>query len=214
MLKKLRAYLRYEQKKHWHRMATSYFETGSTILDVGCGVGYFLQHVEGSTVVGLDWNPQNLAEAEEVASRAIEGDARSIPMDDLSVDGIHCSHLIEHFEPADVHQILREMDRVLRPGGVLVIRSPCLWSGFYDNLTHVRPYHPQAIRRYLCAGWEQQSLGPVEGRYREKNLHWRYKPLHLGIPLLDGFLTMLNRWGFPWWTITGYMLVLRKVEEA
>ncbi len=203
MLKELRAYLRYDQKKHWHRIAASYFDPGSTILDIGCGIGGFLQEVENSTVVGLDWNPNNLAEAENFASCVIEGDARSISMEDHAVDGVHSSHLLEHFDPSDVHKILREMDRVLRPGGVPVIRSPYLRNCFYNDLTHVRPYHPHVLRLYLCA---------VEGCYREKKLYWRYKPLHLGIQLFDGLLTVLNRWGFSWCTTTGYMLVLRKVE--
>jgi predicted SAM-dependent methyltransferase len=47
-----------------------------------------------------------------------------IPLDDDSVEEIYCGHLLEHFEPAEADDLLRECRRVLVPGGRLGVVVP------------------------------------------------------------------------------------------
>lgn len=180
-----------------------------TVLDVGCGRGTFLKHVKGQGI-GLDWNPESIEAARHTGHKIIEGDARTIPLEDASVGGVYCSHVIEHFVPSDVHRILSEMDRVLKPGGIFIICSPLLWNGFYCDLTHVRPYYPHAILHYLAPDRRQNTLPVISEQYHVVYRKWRYKSFPTWIPLLGNPLANLNRWGFPWMKRTGYMLVLKK----
>lgn len=56
----------------------------------------------------------------------VVGSITEIDLPDASVDGVYAAHILEHVEQWDVHQALREVWRVLRPGGVAVIVTPDL----------------------------------------------------------------------------------------
>lgn len=51
-------------------------------------------------------------------------DIRKLPFDDCSTDGIECHHVLEHLERDDALGALKELYRVLRPGGTLEISTP------------------------------------------------------------------------------------------
>jgi arsenite methyltransferase len=102
---------------------------GERVLDVGCGPGFYcaelLEEVgaDGS-IVGLDSSPQMLA----LAARRCEGhdnvefaeaDAESLPVEDESFDAAVCVQVLEYVP--DVAASLRELYRVLRPGGRVVV---------------------------------------------------------------------------------------------
>ncbi|HET8627867.1 MAG TPA: methyltransferase domain-containing protein [Thermomicrobiales bacterium] len=104
---------------------------GETVLEVGCGTGVFLPllgHTVGPTgrVVGLDHAPTFVAEARaRVAAQGLdghvtveEGDAYRLPFPDASFDAAHCERVLMHL--ADPTAALREMRRVVRPGGRVV----------------------------------------------------------------------------------------------
>jgi len=211
ILKTLRKTLRYDQKKHWDRISYSYLKTHDPIIDVGCGEGRFISQ-DVHTIIGIDWNPESVKHCKLKGFKVIQGDIRVLPFEDGSICGIHCSHVIEHFLPSDVHKILTEFDRVLCDKGILIIRSPLLWSEFYSDLTHVRPYTPTAIIQYLTHS-TQTTLRHISGDYEIVRLKWRYKPLRVGVRYFDGILNSLNRWGFPWLTKNGYMLVMKKNDK-
>ena len=172
------------------------------ILDVGCGEGRFISQ-DPSRIVGIEQNDKSIQRCKQRDFDVTSGDARSLPYEEKSVPAIHCSHLIEHFAPVDVHKILSEFNRVLAPDGILVIRSPLLWDGFYSDLTHIRPYNPDVIIHYLTP-LVQCTLEHISDDFKVIYLKWRYAPLRVGSIYLS------NRWGFPWLKKNGYMLVMRK----
>lgn len=200
--------LRFDQKKEWDSIAYSYLEDCNHILDIGCGEGRFiLQSPE--RIIGIDWNPESLKKCRKLRYNVIQGDVKALPFQDESFPGIHCSHVIEHFLPSDVHNILSNFNRIIRRDGILVIRSPLLWDGFYSDLTHIRPYNPEAIIHYLTPS-EQHTLEQISGDFEIIQLKWRYKPFQVKNKYLNAIFNILNRWGFPWTQRNGYMLVLRK----
>jgi SAM-dependent methyltransferase len=100
---------------------------GLRVLEIGCGTGNLAilakrQH-PGSTVVGLDPDPTALARAGRKARRAglaIEldrGFADRLPYPDGSVDRVFSALMLHHVDPADRPAVLREVRRVLTPGG-------------------------------------------------------------------------------------------------
>lgn len=200
--------VRFEQKKEWDSIAYSYLKDCDLILDAGCGEGRFILQ-NPKHIIGLDWNSESLKKAKERGCNVVEGDVRALPFPNESFSGIHCSHVIEHFLPLDVHKILKEFNRILRYNGVLVIRSPLLWDGFYSDLTHIKPYNPEAIIHYLVPS-EQRTLDHISNDFDVINIKWRYKQLKSRIRYFNAMFNILNRWGFPWIKRNGYMLVMRK----
>jgi arsenite methyltransferase len=103
---------------------------GARIADVACGPGASaLQAAEraGCHVVGIDLAPANVELARAAASAAglahrarfIRGDAEALPLDDASVDGVLCECALCTFP--DKPAAVREIARVLRPGGALAL---------------------------------------------------------------------------------------------
>ena len=99
---------------------------GQHVLDVACGTGVLartlVEYVHpGGAVVGLDVNDGMLAVARKKAPEVvwIEGAAESLPFDDAGFDAVVCQFGLMFF--ADRPAALREMMRVLRPGGRLAV---------------------------------------------------------------------------------------------
>lgn len=100
--------------------------TGLETLDVGCGGGYTCEYLDdlGAEVTGMDINPDLVevarAHAQQVGKviRYEQGRAEALPFPDQSFDVVTCVDVLEHVD--DVGGALREIHRVLRPGGVLL----------------------------------------------------------------------------------------------
>jgi len=208
MLKKVWEKVKYDQKKEWDKIAYSYLKGLNPILDAGCGEGRFISQ-NPRAIIGIDWNPESVKKRKQQGYNVVQGDIRALPFKDEIFAGIHCSHVIEHFLPSDVHKILSEFDRVIKKGGILIIRSPLLWKEFYSDLTHIRPYNPEAIIHYLTPS-SQRSLPHISQNYKVLALKWRYRPLQVRNKYLNAVFNILNRWGFPWLQRNGYMLVMQK----
>lgn len=105
--------------------------TGGTVVDVGCGTGRALPALRDAvgpdgTVVGLDVTPEMLAVARAPAGRAtatlLLADARHLPFPDARVDAVFAAGLLTHLPDSDAG--LRELARITRPGGRLVLFHP------------------------------------------------------------------------------------------
>jgi 2-polyprenyl-3-methyl-5-hydroxy-6-metoxy-1,4-benzoquinol methylase len=105
---------------------------GSRVLDVGCGIGDFClllaQRHPAVTVVGVDPNKgllQDAARRADDAGLAIEfrdGDGAALPFDDDSFDVVTVERTLQHV--ADPTAVVREMARVTRPGGTVLLTEP------------------------------------------------------------------------------------------
>ncbi|HKO35276.1 MAG TPA: class I SAM-dependent methyltransferase [Pyrinomonadaceae bacterium] len=90
---------------------------GSEVLDVGCGNGYIAHHLSamlGTTVTGID-----VADSTEAPIDYRQYDGREFPAPDSSFDAVALAYVLHHAQ--DVHSMLEEMKRVLRPGGIVII---------------------------------------------------------------------------------------------
>lgn len=100
--------------------------TGANILDVGCGAGIvsnaLAQH--SFNVSGIDMSQAAInAASNEAARRDLQcrfavGSAYALPFPDGVFDGVVASDVLEHF--SDLTLAIREIHRVLKPGGKLV----------------------------------------------------------------------------------------------
>jgi SAM-dependent methyltransferase len=97
---------------------------GSRVLEVGSGLGILAADVAvaaaGVDVVGIELSAAQLAAAAS-ATRVtfVQGDAHSLDFPDASFDLVYARYLLEHV--ADPEGVLREMRRVVRPGGRVAV---------------------------------------------------------------------------------------------
>lgn len=100
---------------------------GDVVLDLGCGPGDGAEHIAslGGVPVGLDYSEGMVRKARGAPSlrgRLLRGDAGHLPFADASFDKVVCTNSFHHY-PRHL-AALREMRRVLRPGGVLGLVDP------------------------------------------------------------------------------------------
>jgi len=102
---------------------------GELVLDAGCGVSALpITLAElGATVVAIDNDLRWLTMLQQAASfhRAavvpVEMDMTSLRFPDATFDRVYCISVLEHIDPEAQPGVAREMNRVLKPGGVLYL---------------------------------------------------------------------------------------------
>lgn len=148
------------------------------ILEVGCGNGYYLNLLNNLgldlTLVGLDNDARALKDAKKIIEnnkvKLFLADAGNLPFDDNSFDKVILSEVIEHIE--NESQVLSEINRVLNPGGAMVLTTcnvdyPFLWdpvnfclqrllkthikTGFWAGIwnQHLRLYRINALNKFI-----------------------------------------------------------------
>jgi SAM-dependent methyltransferase len=149
-------------------------------LDVGCGTALMTRSLPGGTVA-VDLNPRNLDKAARYAphARFLLADAEgSIPLRDNSFQTVLCTEMLEHLLHPEL--ALREIRRVLRPGGLLIGSVPSrswIWklralSSASDHFKD-EPYHRHFTRNGVDA-----LLAPhfprrwIRGRYLRTNWYF------------------------------------------
>jgi 2-polyprenyl-3-methyl-5-hydroxy-6-metoxy-1,4-benzoquinol methylase len=133
---------------------------GREFLDAGCGTGHFsaVAASRGARVTSLDVGDALMAEvARKVDSERVVGSILDLPFADRSFDVVLSTEVIEHTpRPA---QAVRELARMVRPGGLLVVTTPNrVWHPAIRlaNVLNLRPYEglenwvlPSQLRYWL-----------------------------------------------------------------
>jgi SAM-dependent methyltransferase len=134
------------------------------ILESGCGTGRWMAYFErlGHRAFGIDDSPGPLrvAHRHKPTMRLTRGDVVQSPFLDESFDVVFSSYVAEHFEDGPV-MLLRELHRVLKPNGLLLLIVP------YNN-TFRRWITNRVLRAfYAVAALRLQPLAFTEFRYTE-----------------------------------------------
>lgn len=188
----------------------SYFKDAKNILDIGCGNGDFIA-LDTSRIIGVDSNKKSVNMCKQKNLKAIYALATKLPFRSSDFDGVHCSHVIEHLYPQEAYKMLTEISRVLKKDGIFVLSSPLLWSGFYNNFTHVKPYNPESIIRYLVDNGSEKTFSDFKARFKKLDLYWRFRPLPLPTKLGKIFSNFLYQYNIHLLKRDAYILVLRKL---
>jgi SAM-dependent methyltransferase len=119
------------------------------VLDVGCGVGRNLGHLDGAGV-GVDPNTDCVEAAREQGFHAYLPDdfERAAGIEGWRFDSMLLAHVLEHLDFADGVALVRSYLRHLRPGGRVVLITP-QEAGYNSDATHVEFMDDAKLRR-LC----------------------------------------------------------------
>jgi SAM-dependent methyltransferase len=126
------------------------------ILDVGAGLGFFVEACQryGLRCTGLEGSDYavRLARGRYPVDMRQHYLSRPWPFSEGTFSVVVCNQTIEHLTPTTAEIVLRESFRVLRPGGLLIIASPCLHDPVQAaEATHINLYTPKRLRAAVNA---------------------------------------------------------------
>lgn len=196
------------------------------ILNLGCGVGAYSflleQEFGDARIVSLDISRNCLRTGKQHfdISLPVRADALYIPFRDKSFDVVILSEVIEHI--IEQSQLIKEISRVTKDGGYLVLTTSPLKSdifyslvrkikekklfGFHEEKEHVAVQHPSDIRGRL----EECSFNVLEEGYWNL-FHLRSIQTLLSIPLLGTLIERVDdKLGFPSRLCTDYICIAAK----
>lgn len=136
---------------------------GKMGLEFGCNIGATAITLSrlGATVTAVDADRRYVAIAERNAARYGEEKIRfswvpagtMLPLPDSSFDFVTCASVLEYVSPQHLPSVMREIDRVLIPGGVLLVLGT-------SNRLAPREVHSQRwLSNYIPVRWDK-VLGP------------------------------------------------------
>ncbi|HEV7664915.1 MAG TPA: class I SAM-dependent methyltransferase [Chloroflexota bacterium] len=162
-----------------YRFASRFVAGQQHILDVASGAGFGLQMLRqsGAAVTGLDYDAEALRNVRQLHPSVplVRGDATRLPLQDASVDLVVSFETLEHV--SDAGAMVRELRRVLKPGGRLVLSTPNKAFGppalHTNNPFHVQEFTGPELRNLLCCSFDSVEL------YGQ-----RPSPVHRYVPFL------------------------------
>lgn len=146
-------------------------EDGERVLDCGCGMGFYLMalgQLRRLRLIGLDGDRERLhwAQREHVPAGLLNTDILKLPFPDASFDKVLMSEVLEHID--DDRGALREIFRVLKPGGILSLSVPhANYPFWWDPINSV----------WTGIGGEPIRSGPIAGLW--SNHERLYRPVEL-----------------------------------
>jgi len=131
-------------------------------LDAGCGAGHFTllwcERHRIPVTVGLDYSCDGLRLGQQRGLRLLAaGTLSALPLRSASFDAVHCGDVLQHLAEDRAAAAMGEFARVLRSGGILVIRTAArrgLGAKKHRDSPEYRQWEPAALR----AGLERCGL--------------------------------------------------------
>jgi SAM-dependent methyltransferase len=131
------------------------------VLENGCGVGMYLEHLTPhvGSIIGLEFDPERAQQAYNRSPSVVIAAGEELPFQQLSFDAILSHEVLEHVR--DDRCSVKEMVRVLKPGGIILLFIPnrgypfethgFYWRGRYHfgNIPLIN-YLPSRWRNHLA----------------------------------------------------------------
>jgi SAM-dependent methyltransferase len=172
-----------------------WFPERGAVLDLGAGYCEFINHIKAARKVAVDMNPDTVGCAGPDV-QVIHAPVVPLPsLETASMDAAFMSNLLEHLaDKAQVMELLREVLRVLKPGGRVVVLMPNIrfaYREYWDFFDHQVPLTEKAVvEACIMAGYVPIKVIPAFLPYTTKSRlpQWGFLVrLYLAVPLLWRF---------------------------
>lgn len=175
------------------------FVKDKDVADIGCGTGYGTIHLAkyARKAIGVDYSEatiqQNRIDNADIKNlEFVHGKVPPIPLPDASVDAVTAFQFIEHLE--DRVGFLKEVKRILKPGGVFMCTTVNAKMSLARNPFHVHEYSFDEMGAEFRTVFSEVELIGLQGNervnkyYKENNkwvksiLRWDFLGLHKIVP--------------------------------
>ncbi len=144
------------------------------VLDLGCGSKPYRSLFSTQDYVGIDIENPGHSHANEAIDLFYDG--KRIPFPDSTFDFVFSSEVVEHIECLD--QVMGEIERVLKPGGQVLLTAPFVWSE--HELPHdYRRFTQNGLRALL----ESKKIKCVSSKKSTKDIETLFQNMVMMITL-------------------------------
>ena len=142
------------------KSAAQRLEPGTRVLDAAAGTAPYRELFRHCEYLTSDWklSPHPAARQADIVAPLTD-----LPVEDGSFDFVLCTQVLEHV--SDPAGVLRELRRVLAPGGRICLTAPLVWQLHEEPYDFFR-YTPHGLRHLLRgAGFSEVRVQPVTGYF-------------------------------------------------
>jgi SAM-dependent methyltransferase len=129
---------------------------GGRILDIGCGTyPYFLAHTSFAEKFAIDQLPLSSQTASELKIESFTLDLEvkpQLPFEDRFFESVTLLAVVEHLDPSLMAILFKEVYRVLKPGGMVILTTPAAWSdGLLKFMARINLVSAEEIHEHAYA---------------------------------------------------------------
>ena len=134
------------------RFLSPYIPQDSIVVDLGAGYCDFINQVKAAKKYAIDISPELPNFAGPGVAQISRSGFEFYEIPDGSVDIVHASNFLEHFDDDDLGKIMKEVKRIIKKGGRLILMQPNyrLQPGHYfDDHTHKKIFTDASLESFL-----------------------------------------------------------------
>ncbi len=178
-----------------------YVPRPATVVDLGAGYCDFINQIAAAERYAVDRDPQVRGYC-ALGVTFLQADVSALPLPDRSVGVAFASNLLEHLTDERLRDLFRELERVLKDGGRLILVQPnyyYCYRRYWDDFTHVK-------------AWSHESLPDLlsGNGYTVERVDKRFLPFSFRSRLPSSYRLTRLYLGLPWRPWAGQMLVVAR----
>jgi ubiquinone/menaquinone biosynthesis C-methylase UbiE len=192
------------------RYLSRFIPRDATVVDLGAGYCDFINNVSAKTKYAVDISPE-LQDFTTPNVRKINSEAWNLEqIENESVDVVHASNLFEHFDDEELEKVVKEIKRVLKPEGRLILIQPNFkysYRSYFDDHTHKKIFTDVSLENFLLS----HNFSIIHKKPKFLPYSMKSSPMTM-IPFLSKAVWLYLR--SPWKPFAGQMLFVSKKDST
>lgn len=143
------------------RYLKPYIKNTYSVLDMGAGYCDFINNINCYQKTAIDISPEISKYANKDVF-IVKESVLEMPFSDNSFDLIFASNLLEHFNDEDLNKITKEIKRVLKNNGTLILMQPnyrLSYKNYFDDPTHKKVFSDESLKSFILSfGFEIEKI--------------------------------------------------------